>query len=694
MSSVLKPLYAIDTSRKFRDHACVDIAALIGTPTHEAGAPFHTPVEAVPRPIGLTAYIAYLRQRNLHDLTVTDRDTVQYLPPKGEDVEYFVRRAEGGFGLLFSGGTSTDAEVDGTDTILNHKQEFIATGRELNTRLSAYGAKMFMQLSFNVGRNGGLKTPSPLPHLGNPTVTTEALTVQGIHHKVKSMVQAAGLCRDTGFAGMDIHAMHWGHLLDSFALSLMNYREDESGGCLTNRIRVAKEIVEAIKRECGEDFPVIMRLALKSYMKGFDKASYDGSEEAGRTVEEAIEIGKLLESYGYDALSTDAGTLDAFYYAMPPAYVKKAYTLDMAARLKAAVSIPVLCGARMADPDLDEQAIAEGKIYAVVIGRQAIADPDFVKKVASGESECVRTCIGCNQGYIWEYFTSGKVGCTVNPEVGHESYHRVTKAAEKKKVIIVGGGVTGMEAARTSKLRGHDVTLYEKSDVLGGNLIPAGAHDFKAEVADLCEYYKHQMELLDVEVRLHTPADAKLLRESGADAIILAVVSSPIMLRIEGIDHPKAVFGVDALLGKKAVGEKVVVVGGGLVGCEIALGYEQEGKEISIVEALDEIMKTGDVPGMNKTMLLDAFEYYGTEILTNTRLKTVNDDGALVLMADGAEQTIPADTVIMSVGYRPLPSARTKLAGCGAEIYEIGDGSKVGNVLTCIRDAYEVAHNL
>ena len=366
----------------------------------------------------------------------------------------------------------------------------------------------------------------------------------------------------------------------------------------------------------------------------------------------------------------------------------------MAARLKAAVSIPVLCGARMSDPDLDEQAIAEGKIDAVVIGRQAIADPDFAKKVVAGKPECVRTCIGCNQGCIWGYFTSGQVGCAVTPEVGHESDHRITKAAEKKKVIIAGGGVAGMEAARIAKLRGHDVTLYEKSDVLGGNLIPAGAHDFKAEVADLCEYYKHQMELLDVDVRLHTPVDAKLLRESGADAIILAVGSSPIMPRIEGIDHPKTVSGADALLGKKEVGKKVVVVGGGLVGCEIALGYEQEGKKVTIVETLDEIMKNGDVPGMNKTMLLDAFEYYGTEILTNTRLVAVNDDGALVLMADGAEQMIPADTVIMSVGYRPLPSIAAELAGCGAEIYEIGDGSKVGNVLTCIRDAYEAAHNL
>ena len=286
----------------------------------------------------------------------------------------------------------------------------------MNEHLNAYGCKMFIQLSMNVGRNGGLKTPSPLPTLGNPDVITEALTFEEIHTKVEEMGRAAKLVKDAGFAGVDIHALHWGHLLDSFALSLMNHREDEYGGSLENRLRVCKEIREAIARECGPDFPVTMRIALKSYMKGFNRASFDGSEEAGRTLDEAIEICKLLESYGYDGLSTDAGTLDAFYYAMPPAYVPMGFTLDMAAQVKQAVSIPVLCGARMADPDMDEQAIADGKIDAVVVGRQAIADPDFAGKIVAGKPDEVRTCIGCNQGCIWGYFTTGCVGCAVNAE--------------------------------------------------------------------------------------------------------------------------------------------------------------------------------------------------------------------------------------------------------------------------------------
>ena len=605
-------------------------------------------------------------------------------------IDYFVRRAEGGFGLLFSGGTNGDCVVDGCDGILNHPEEFVEQGRQLNEKIAKFGAKMFIQLSMNVGRNGGLKTPSPLPTLANPDVTTVALTVEEIQTKVREIGKAAKLVKDAGFAGVDIHAMHWGHLLDSFALSVMNHRNDEYGGSLENRLRIAKEIIDAIRQECGEDFPVTMRLALKSYMKGFNKASFDGSEEVGRTLEEAIEISKLLESYGYDALSVDAGTLDAFYYAMPPSYIPAGFMLDLTAKVKEAVSIPVLCGGRMANPDISEKAIADGIIDAAVIGRQAIADPDYAKLVSEGRTDEIRTCIGCNQGCIWGFFCNGRVSCAVNPEVGYEGEPQPMKAEKPKKIIVVGGGIAGMEAARIAKKRGHDVTLMEKSGTLGGNLIPAGAHDFKVEIHQLTNYYKRQMELLGIDIQMNTEATPEILRQAGADTIILATGSVPVMPRsIEGIE--KAVSGVDALLGKKPVGQKVVVVGGGLVGCEIAYGYAKEGRDVTIVEALDQILNLGSVPIMNKTMLLDGFEYYGTSIYTSTKLKSVLDDGAIVVLPDGNEKKLDADTVILSIGYRPLPSLKEELSCCDAEIIEIGDGRQVGNVLTCVKDAYESA---
>lgn len=611
-----------------------------------------------------------------------------------EGVEYFVRRAAGGFGLLYSGGTNTDSTVDiGAHCILDCPDAFRKTGMALNSRMRAYNAKMFIQLTLNIGRNAGLKTPSPLPVLRNPNIITKELTVEEIQLKVDEIGQAAKLCREAGYPGVDIHALHWGHLIDSFALSCMNHRTDQYGGSLENRLRIAKEVVESIKKYAGNDYPVTMRLALKSYMKGFDKASFDGSEEVGRTLEEAIEIAKLLESWGYDGLSTDAGTLDGYYYAMPPAYVPTGYTLDMAAAVKKAVSIPVLCGSRMADPDMDEQAIADGKIDAVVVGRQAFADPDFVNKVISGKPETVRTCIGCNQGCIWGYFTRGRVSCAVNPEVGYERDLNITKSPEPKKVIIVGGGVAGMEAARVATLRGHRVSLYEKTDVLGGNLIPAGSHDFKKEVLQLNEYYKNEMKRLNIDIHLNTEMTIEMLEKANADAIILAVGSRSVVPRIDGIHHSKVVLGIDALLHPDKVGERVVIVGGGLTGCEIAYGYAKDGKKVTIVEALDDLMK-GDIPDMNRMMLMDGFEYYKTNILTQTMLKSVNDDGAIVELSDHSVKMIPADTVILSIGYRPLESMASKLANCGAVIYEIGDGNRVGNIMTAIQDAYEVAYHL
>ena len=605
-----------------------------------------------------------------------------------DGVEYFVRRAKGGFGLLFSGGTSVDSIVDGVDTLTNHADEFIRTGLEINRRLAEYECKMFIQLSMNVGRNAGLKTPSPLPTLGNPNVTTQALTIDEIHTKVRQAAKAAKIVQKAGFAGVDIHAMHWGHLLDSFALSLMNHREDEYGGSLENRLRFAKEIVEAIKAECGKDFPVTMRIALKSYMKGFHKASFDGSDEAGRTLEEAIEICKLLEKYSYDAVSTDVGTLDAFYYAMPPSYVPLGFTVDMVHEVKKAVNIPVLCGGRMADPDINERAIAEGKIDAVVIGRQAIADPDYANKILADKPEEVRTCIGCNQGCIWGYSTKGKVGCAVNPEVDYEA-QELTKTDKPKTVAIIGGGVAGMEAARVLTLRGHKVTIFEKCDHLGGNLVPAGAHDFKCEVASLNEYFRHQMKLMDIDVRLNCEMTAEKINALGADAVILALGSSPVMPKIKGCERENVISGEEALLGRKPVGERIIVVGGGLVGCEIAYGYAKEGRQVTVVEALDELMKLNDVPHMNKDFLLDAFKYYGTQICTSAKLTEVCDEGAVLEFSDGTQQTIPCDTVIMSVGYRPLRSMKDELTA--KEVYEIGDGRQVGNVLTCIADAYKVA---
>ena len=299
------------------------------------------------------------------------------------------------------------------------------------------------------------------------------------------MIQAAKIAKDSGFAGVEVHSIHWGYLLDQFALSMMNHRSDEYGGSLENRLRAAKEILEGIKQECGSDYPVSMRLGLKTFVKGFEKATLTGEDEAGRTLEEGIQIAKLLESYGYDCLSVDTGTYDSFYYACPPMYMPKGYLVEMAAKAKEAVNIPILAGGRMNDPDIAEAAIREGKVDAMVMGRAALADPEYPNKVLSGRTERIRPCIACNQGCITRLRQGKQPTCAVNPAAMREIRFAMRLAMQPKKVVVVGGGVAGMETARVAAMRGHRVFLYERNDKLGGNLIPGGSHGFKKEVREL-----------------------------------------------------------------------------------------------------------------------------------------------------------------------------------------------------------------
>ena len=517
------------------------------------------------------------------------------------------------------------------------------------------------------------------------------------NRKIEIYADTCKLLKDCDYAGVDVHAMHWGYLLDEFANPLTNLRTDEYGGSLENRTRIMKELREAIAKTCGQDFPVTVRLGLRSYLKDVNHGDVTGEHEAGRTVEESIEIAKLLESYGYGGLSVDTGVYESYYYACPPMYIARGYAIDMAARVQEAVSIPVLLGGRMGDASLDEEAVASGKISGVVLGRPSLADPDFPKKTMMAKQEEIRPCIACNQGCLYrlnEAFVDAR--CAVNPQAGSGMENSIEKALVKKKVVVIGGGVGGMEAARVCALRGHDVSLYEKTGQLGGNLIPAGAHAFKIEIRELNTWYQNQIRKLGVDIHLNAEMDAEKIRALSPDAVVFAIGSNPVMPRVPGIDHPKAVSCTDVLTGKRTLGNKVVVVGGGLVGCEIAYEALLNGKEVTVVEGLPEILSSGaPVPHQSKSFLKEMFEAKAVPVMTGTFLAGINDDGVVVKPAGSDhEQTIAADDVVIAVGFRPLPSFAREVEGCGAEIYEVGDGKQVANILNAVWDAFEVAKNI
>ena len=618
---------------------------------------------------------------------------------KDETIQYLVERAKGGFGLIFTGAIAADGTVDPYTgvgpTILQNPDAFKMTATELNERAGAYGTKIFAQITMGLGRNyPNLPAPSSVHVFRHPGEVSPELTRDQIKSKIESVVKASKIAKESGFSGIEVHSIHWGYLLDQFALSMMNHRTDEYGGSLENRLRAAKEILEGIKQECGSDFPVSMRLGLKTFVKGFEQASLTGEEEIGRTLEEGIAIAKLLESYGYDCLNVDTGIYDSFYYACPPMYMPKGYLVELAAKAKEAVNIPILAGGRMNEADIAEKAIRDGKIDAVVLGRAALADPEYPNKVLTGHTEKIRPCIACNQGCITRLQQGKQPTCAVNPSAMREVRYALRPCVQPKKVVVVGGGVAGMEAARTAAMRGHKVSLYEKNESLGGNLIPGGSHSFKKEVRELNAWYQNELKALPVEIHTGENVTAGQLRDMDADVIILAAGSLPVMPKVPGIDDKKVIGCIEAFAHPEKVGQKVMVIGGGLVGCEMALEYAQDGKEVTVVEALPKILSAGiPSPIPNGQMIPDLFEHHHVAVLENHRLSAV-EHGRVILESDGQKKAFDADSVVIAVGFRPVPSMAQELQGCGAAVYEIGDGQKVSTILHAVWDGYEVGNNI
>ena len=328
------------------------------------------------------------------------------------------------------------------------------------------------------------------------------------------------------------------------------------------------------------------------------------------------------------------------------------------------------------------------------MGRAALADPEYPNKVLTGHTERIRPCIACNQGCITRLQQGKQPSCAVNPAAMREMRYALKPSVQQKKVAVIGGGVAGMEAARVAAIRGHKVSLYEKNQELGGNLIPGGSHRFKKEVRELNAWYRNELSLLPVEVHTGEAVTAEQVKNMGADVVILATGSTPIMPRVPGINDPKVVGCMDAFAHPEKVGQRVVVIGGGLVGCEMALDYAQEGKEVIVVEALPKILSSGiPSPIPNGQMIPDLFEYHHVNVLEGHKLSAVVD-GKAILDCDGQKKELEADTFVIAVGFRPAPSMAQELSDCGAAVYEIGDEQQVSTILHAVWDGYEVGNNI
>ena len=648
-------------------------------------------------------YIGKLKIKNRLTVAPMGDGYLSLLGPRGEfsrqGMEHCIERAKGGFGLFVSGCIFyPDNKVEPTDPIsspMDNKDLFIKQGLLLNERCSFYDMKIFQQITMGLGRNWGMASCSANPSFDDPTQTVTVLSRDEIKTKIDCVVDSAKLMKSAGFAGVEVHALHWGYLLDNFAMCITNHREDEYGGCLENRLRVCKEIVEGIKQECGKDFPVSMRLGLKGYIKGFNVPSLDGSDEAGRTLEEGIKIARLLEQYGYDVLNVDAGMYDSFYYGCPPIYMPQGHVIPLAAECKKAVGIPVICGSKMNDPHMCEDGITKGYYDAVAIGRPSLADPDFAKKIEMGRPEKIRPCIGCLVGCMGKSREGAVMTCAVNPKAYLEDFYGNEKKVSGGKIVVVGGGIAGMEAARTAAERGFDVTLFEKNGALGGTLALAAQQKFKGDLSALVNWYKGELGALHVDVRCGTEVSAEEIKSLSPTAAVIAVGAKPILPDIPGADADNCMTILDILTGRKSVGKNVIVLGGGLTGCETAIDLASTGHAVTLIEMAGHVLdNSAHVPVMVSQMLNDLLAAYGVRIITGSTLKRICAGNAEVL-ADGQTQNLAVDSVVFAVGMEPVQSTiAAELTGEGIAVYAAGDCAVTGNVYTAVHSGYEIARNL
>ena len=638
-----------------------------------------------------------------------------------EAANFFLERARNNVGLIIPGIAPLRDTFWGKWLWQNPKmfEELKVFMEEIHKT----GAKLFIQLTAGMGRSWAitelvaplhrnkftraivkpiidtsheLASPSPQPSRWAHDIECPEMTLEQIHEIIEAFAKTAMLCKDAGVDGVEVHAVHEGYLLDQFSMEFFNKRTDEYGGSFENRYRFATDVVRAIKEACGEDFPVSLRYSVESKMKGFCEGAMPGEDyvEVGRNMAESEKAAKYLQDAGYDMLNADNGTYDSWYWAHPPMYMPQNCNLEDVAHIKQFVDIPVVCAGRM-EPDVGAQAVAEGRIDAVGVARQFLADPAWITKLIEDRLEDIRPCICCHAGCF--NFSSSKghantqdltdtmglARCALNPETMQSKKYRVEPAKKAKKIAIIGGGIGGMEAAILCAKRGHTVTLYEKTDKLGGVFIAAAAPSFKEKDRELIAWYIREVAKLPITVKMNTEVtDIKAL---DADEIIVATGAKAKRLPIKGADT--AIEAVDYLLGNKTVGERVVVIGGGLTGCEIAYDLFLQGKKPAIVEMQDDLITTPGICLANTSYLRDCFKTNNVPVHLETSVSEIKADGVTVTHKDGTTETIPADSVILSVGYNPDPVA-TK------GVHVIGDAKNVGNLRTVIWGAWDVCMKL
>ncbi len=616
---------------------------------------------------------------------------------KNENIEFHRSFARGGAGIVTLGAAVVDYDyAPGHHGQLNLSDDRVING--LSTVVEAiqrYGAKASIEIghrgrgaSPDVLKGKSSIAPSPIPTRaeeiaaeleGRRKNQIQEMTQDMIAQVIDQFANACERCLMAGFEMVMIHGAH-GHLLAQFVSPYANKRTDSYGGSLENRARFVIELLTAIRKKVGNKLAIEYRISSDEFVP------------EGMHLEETIEFIKMIQDK-IDLVHLSAGLLiDPTYspHHMPPTYFPHAFNAERAEKIKKAVQIPVTCVGSIMDLAMAEQIITQGKADIVAMARAMAADPEMVNKTLRGEVDDITPCLRC--GVCLASLRDGSIRCAVNPVAGREIEYRYIRPAEKKKrIIIVGGGPAGMEAAQVASSRGHQVTLYEKEKELGGALRFAAAPAFKADMKKYLDWMVKKTLKSSAEVKLSTEATASAIKADKPNALILAAGAEPIIPDIPGAKKPNVVWAGDVDTGEAKTGKTVVVAGAGLTGCETALHLAQQGKKVTVIDMIGEPEIAQDAAHLNRTMLIELLHQHGVEFKTEVKLEEITDQGAVVIDRQWHRDEIPADTVVLSLGFKARYETVKALQGLAQDVYVVGDCQSPRNLKAAIHDAFNVA---
>lgn len=594
---------------------------------------------------------------------------------------YYRERALGGFGLIIIEATVVDKRAKGgTHKACLFEDSTIESFKRVIDVCHEAGSKVSIQLQ-HAGPEGNaeaagypLRAASAIPSsAGNNTPI--AISTKEIYELIDLYGDAVVRAHKAGCDAVEIHCAH-GYLISSFLSPRTNKRVDEFGGCFENRMRLIRLIVENIRGKVGQSVAILCRINSSDEIAG------------GLDVHDSATIAAYLEECGVDGLNVSRAVHIRDEYMWAPTVLHAGFSAELVSEIKRAVNIPVIAVGRFTEPHFAELLVREGRCDLVAFGRQSLADPQTPNKACEGRLDELTPCIACLQGCVHNMYQGKAITCLVNPFLGHESEMR--PANIKKKVMVIGAGVGGMFAAWVAAMRGHDVTLFEATDTLGGQMRLAAYPPGKGDLTNMVRSYITKCKQYGVKIRMGTKVTPEILINEAPDVAIVATGSIPLILPIPGIRDSRVIHAVDLLDGKESCGQKVLVVGGGMVGCETAAFLGEQEHDVTVIEFRDQV--GADVISEHRKFLMKDFDEFKIKTITSAKVAKFFEDGVSYMLPNGTQHKAEGfDSIVLAMGARAYDPLSAEVKKIIKETYVIGDAVKARRALDATTEAMEIA---